>query len=159
MANEYTPRRRKIRGRITRDPYRLARTDETINDVARQVQADRDGTDINLILGRYRGGNFAPNVNLQRPVYGDFSEAEDYLTALSSVKRAQELFDTLPARVRAYCENNPANLIPLVNDPENDELLRTLGITNPIVDRGEEPSPEGVAEPPSGDSPEGSSGE
>lgn len=95
-------------------------------------QAHKDECDVNTIVGRYRTSGFMPHVNIKRPVYEDFSNADDYLSALNKVKAAQELFDGLPARVRARVDNDPAKLIAFVEDPANEAELIELGMLPPV---------------------------
>ncbi len=108
----------------------------------RTHQSDLDAADINTIMGRYRETGYMPQVNLGTPVYADFSNATDYLTAMNQIKAAQDLFDSLPARVRRECNNNPEELIALVEDPDKAELLVELGLRNPV-----EPVPVEAAPP------------
>lgn len=101
----------------------------------RTRQSEKDETDINRILGKFRKDGFIKHTTLMRPVYGDFSTALEYIEAVNQIQEAQEIFDALPARVRARVENDPGKLIAFVNDPENEEELRELGLLNPIEDR------------------------
>lgn len=51
---------------------------------------------------------------------------------------AAKIFDSLPARVRQRVNNDPAELIDFVANPDNDDELRELGLKNPILERVEE---------------------
>lgn len=115
---------------------------------SRTKQSFKDETNINKIMGKWRQTGNIPNTTLQRPVYGDFTNAEDYMTSLNQVKEAQEIFDSLPHRVRRACDNDPAKLIALVEDPENEEMLRELGLKNPIEEREPAPPAEPESETP-----------
>lgn len=96
-----------------------------------------DECDINTIVGKHRQTGFMEHVNLQRPVYNDFSSGVEYNEALNSIMAANDLFESLPARVRARCDNDPAKLIEFVEDEANAEELVELGLKNPVTERAQ----------------------
>lgn len=102
-------------------------------DASRTHQSMKEECDINRILGRWRRQGFTNNIALGTPVYEDFSNAQDYLTAMNAVNKARELFEAMPSRVRARVENDPSQLIAFVEDPANAEELVELGLTEPIA--------------------------
>jgi len=112
----------------------------------RTHQSDADACDINKVMKRWRKQGFhtqPPHLNPRTPVYGDFSSGMDFLAASEAVLRAKEKFDALPARLRRACNNDPAQLQEFIDDEENAELLRDMGIL-PLTASGEaraEPSP------------------
>lgn len=108
------------------------RNQKTTNLPSRTRQAFKDETDINRILGKWRTTGVVLHANVGTPVYGDFTKASDYMTSLNSLMEAQALFASMPARVRKECENNPAKLIALIENPENADLLQELGLKNPV---------------------------
>lgn len=110
----------------------------------RTREADRAETDINRIVGKWRETGIVTHVNLRRAVYEDFSNTQSYLDARVALDNAAAIFDSLPARVRARVDNDPGKLIDFVNNPENDDELRELGLKNPIE---EEPEPDPTVEP------------
>lgn len=103
--------------------------------------------DINNIMARYeKSGQISHQANGQ-PRYGDFDHAEDYLSATNRVLEAQRTFDALPSRIRDRMENNPANLIAFMDDPENLDEAVELGLV--IVNEPErDPVPEPEPTPP-----------
>lgn len=114
-------------------------------------QSETDSTDINKIMGKWRATGEITHINVQRPVYEDFTTATDFLSAKLAVRRAEDLFMSLPARVRARVDNDPAKFIAFAEDPRNEEELRELGLINPITKR-EEPQPiTNGGEPPVGE--------
>ena len=64
-------------------------------------------------------------------VYGDFSSAQDYQSMMDTLVQAQEAFDGLPADIRDYFANDPAQLIEFVNDEKNLEEAVELGLVEP----------------------------
>lgn len=114
----------------------------------RTHQSFKDDCDINTIMGRWRTTGFIEHVKLGTPVYGDFSDESDYMEKLNALERAQALFDSLPARVRARVENDPGKLIAFVEDPANAEELVELGLREPVSREPVAPATEEVTEPP-----------
>lgn len=60
--------------------------------------------------------------------YGDFSNVSDYQSAIHQVAAAQSAFEGLPASVRARFDNNPANFLQFVENPENAKALVKMGL-------------------------------
>ncbi len=122
---------------------------------SRTRQSFAEDADINRIMGKWRKTGFIENVTLHTPVYGDFSTGADYLEAKNALKTAQEVFDALPARVRARVHNNPAELIGFVMNPNNAEELRDLGLANAVdPEPAPEKNPPEAAEQEGGNDPE-----
>lgn len=83
--------------------------------------------DMNTIIKKYRlTGQLPPTKSFG--TYADVSNIGDYQSAVMKVQEAQEVFDSLPARIRSQFENNPAQLIDWVMDPKNKEDAITLGL-------------------------------
>ena len=59
--------------------------------------------------------------------YGDVSGA-DFTDAIETVQRAQDSFNSLPAKVRKQFNNNPALFLDFVNDPQNENQLIEMGL-------------------------------
>ncbi len=112
---------------------REERFENTTPGKSRTHQSFADDADINTIMGQYRKTGFVTNVKLGTPVYADFSNADDYRTSVNEIKRAQNLFMSLPARVRARVDNDPAKLIAFVEDPANADELVQLGLAEPVA--------------------------
>lgn len=94
----------------------------------RTQQSFKEEADINTILGKWRREGFVNDPTLPLPRYGDFSTTMDYQTALNSLAEAEEVFNSLPARVRDRVDNDPGKFIDFVADPANAEELATLGL-------------------------------
>lgn len=90
-------------------------------------QSEADATDINRIVNRWRSTGVMP-VGAENPQYGDFSGIGDFHDSLNRVREAERNFLTLPARIRAYCENDPGEYLDLCLNPERREECEKLGI-------------------------------
>lgn len=108
----------------------------------------KDECDINNILRQFNITGMLPQSPLS-PRYGDFSGIGDYHTALNRVYAAQDEFEALPAQIRARFDNDPANLIEFLDNPENRSEAEQLGLVNKataeVVEVAEN-TPEKVAE-------------
>lgn len=101
------------------------------------VQSEKDNCDINVIMNRYATcGTPLPyrNDGVQ-PVYADVSELGDYMENYQRCKQAEEMFNNLPSALRKELDNNPANLLPFIQDDKNKERCYEYGLLNkPIVE-------------------------
>jgi phage internal scaffolding protein len=65
--------------------------------------------------------------------YGDFTNTpQDYHDAVNQVLAADEMFQSLPARVRKRFGNDPAEFVDFVSDPANVDEMRSLGLLKPV---------------------------
>lgn len=94
---------------------------------SRTKQANRNETDINLMIARYRKTGQVPT-NSREPKYGDFSEAITLEDAFQRVKEANESFMALPSRVRALAMNNPITLLEMLADEDDTAALVQAGL-------------------------------
>ena len=83
--------------------------------------------DINNIVNRFqRNGSFP--LSDVRGVYGDFSEIGTYQDALIKIQEADEMFDSLPAQVRARFDNDTAKFLEFVDEPTNVSEMLKMGL-------------------------------
>lgn len=90
-------------------------------------QQFKDDCDIHTIIDRFTRG-LPYRVNSQTPVYGDFSDVQDFKEAQNLIARTTEFFETLPADLRARFGNSPASFLDFVNNPANEDEAIRLGI-------------------------------
>lgn len=94
------------------------------------VQSEAESADITLIMEKYtRTGNIDAHLrqNLQ---YGDTTTIPDYHTAYNQIAQANELFDTLDAKVRLRFQNDPAKMIDFLHNQENYDEAVKLGLVS-----------------------------
>lgn len=82
------------------------------------------------------------NLNQVQGFFGDVSNVVDYRQALDTIRATQEAFDSLPVEIRKLCQNNPENLIEVMNNKDNVEILQKNG----MLQKGEEAKLEDVVE-------------
>jgi len=122
--------------------------------------------DINTIMKKYERTGVLEHRNRFQGVYADFSNVpESYHESMNAVIAAEEMFSTLPARVRRRFHNDPGAFIDFATNPENAPELVSLGLATSRETQGSsedviEPLPKSkappkappkAANPPSGD--------
>ena len=106
------------------------------------IQSEKDNCDINVIMNRYAtcGTPLPCRTDGVQPVYADVSELGDYMENFQRCKQAEEMFNNLPSALRKELDNNPANLLPFIQDEKNKERCYEYGLLNkPIVEAPKAP--------------------
>lgn len=106
------------------------------------IQSEKDNCDINVIMNRYAtcGTPLPYRTDGVQPVYADVSELGDYMENFQRCKQAEEMFNALPSALRKELDNNPANLIPFIQDEKNKERCYEYGLLNkPAVEAPQAP--------------------
>lgn len=106
------------------------------------IQSEKDNCDINVIMNRYAtcGTPLPCRTDSVQPVYADVSELGDYMENFQRCKQAEEMFNNLPSALRKELDNNPANLLPFIQDEKNKERCYEYGLLNrPIVEAPKAP--------------------
>ena len=88
-------------------------------------QHSKDEVDINKIMARYIKTGVIDHVAKYQPQYLDNTET-DYHTSQNIIIKADGMFSELPSTVRRQFNNNPAEFLEFVNDPDNHEKLKDL---------------------------------
>lgn len=116
----------------------IRRSVETHNlDSSLTEQQFKDDADANFVISRSLKNGIDPFQN-QGGYYADVSEIPDLSTALQTVTKANEAFDSLPSDVRARFGNSPVQLLKFLEDPENTAEGIKLGLFQPTAP---EPAP------------------
>lgn len=117
LKRELTLEERIARGGLTFD----------VNDGMTE-QHHAEDADINNIMKRYRNTGLVPvNPNIPLAV-GDFSEIDNYESAMNKIAEANSMFEQLPAHIRKAYDNNPALLLAAIDDPNQKQKLTDLGV-------------------------------
>lgn len=116
-------------------------------DASRTRQEFAADADINTLIERFGIGYEMP-MYVVPPMSGDFSDFPDYRAAVEMIRNANATFDALPAKVRNYFENDPAQYIEFFDNLEanRDEAVR-LGLAKPRQQEDTPPVPPQPAEP------------
>lgn len=106
------------------------------------VQSEKDNCDINVIMNRYAtcGTPLPVRSDGVEPMFADVSELGDYMENFNRCKQAEEMFNALPSALRKELDNNPANLLPFIQNEANRERCVEYGLINkPIVEAPKAP--------------------
>lgn len=99
-------------------------------DPSRTQQQFKDECDINVLVERFGIDQLATPL-MDYPTEQDFTNVMDFQSSLNVMRRAQESFDSLPAKIRNRFDNDTHKFMQFVHDPENMEESVRLGIRNP----------------------------
>lgn len=84
--------------------------------------------DINTLLARYQKTGLLTHVAAYQGDYSDLSDVPDYHTAMNAILNAQFAFDTLPSSIRKHFNNDPAQFLDFVSDPDNADEMQEMGL-------------------------------
>lgn len=116
-----------------RTPYeeRYIKKGETFSLPTRTKQEPKDECNINSIMARYAQTGIIDHVAAVQPIYEDVAGISvDYQEALRIVENAQVAFNSLPSALRKELDNNPANLVSFIQNPDNMERCIEYGLLN-----------------------------
>lgn len=111
-----------------------------------------DSVDINNIVDQYLRGATVPG-NSRVPRYIDCTDIMSYQDSLDMVRCVNEQFDSLPAKLRGFFDNDPGQYFEFVNDPDNLEESIRLG----LIDQPTQKTDESLSEPEADDAQQQSS--
>lgn len=97
-------------------------------------QAFKAECDVNNIMKRFERTGVMEHAAKYEGRYGDFTEVGDYQTAMQAVVEAREAFESLPAQLRARFGNDPGAFLGFIEDPENIEEARKMGLVKAAVE-------------------------
>ncbi len=107
------------------DPVRLVFTQPTMTK-----QSFADECDVNNIMKRFEKTGVLDHLNTHQGDYADFIGVEDYKTSMDRIQAATAAFMTIPARIRAQFDNDPAKFVAFAEDPDNLDAMVDLGLAN-----------------------------
>lgn len=115
---------RHIRKTFDRERYPFYTT-----GVSATHQAHKDECDVNRIMAKWQKTGVLEHRNTYQGNYGDFTNLPmDYQESLNAVIAAEEMFSSLPGKVRKRFGNDPANFLEFVQDPSNRDEMIELGL-------------------------------
>lgn len=101
--------------------------------------------DINIIMARYQQTGVIDFVSKHQPRYQDVTGL-DYYEAMLTVSESRSMFQDLPAQLRERFKNDPGQFLDYVQDPDNTEEMRELGLLKASPKPAEAPA---ATKPPS----------
>lgn len=116
---------------IRPDGSRAVRT--TCEGPSLTKQAMRDECDINLIMKRFEKTGVVAHLAKREAYFADVSAVPDFAAAVDIVRKAEDMFMSLPATIRKEFENDAAKYVEFCSDPANLPRMQELGIANKPV--------------------------
>jgi hypothetical protein len=104
------------------------RTHPELSDLQLVDQSQKNMVDINTIMDRYRKTGMLPQFREKMPLFIDNTGVTSVEEAHALVREANYLFEQIPSQVRKMMDNNPANLVDFVTNPENQEICIKHGL-------------------------------
>lgn len=105
---------------------------KVFNKPSRTKQCFRDECDINIIMKRFKNTMGVDYLNRYQGYltgeFGDFSNVQDYRSAIEQIDQARGVFDALPAKVRSRFRNDPAEFLDFVQNPANLDEMIDMGL-------------------------------
>jgi len=99
-------------------------------DPSRTKQEFKEEADINTLIKRFGLGYQMPQ-GLKPPMYGDFTDAFDFQSAMDAVVAAEGSFMAMSADTRARFGNDPHRFVQFINDESNRSEAEKLGFVMP----------------------------
>lgn len=121
---------------FVRDPYNYD-VDQVSNETGLRCddpsltqQQFKEEADINTIVDRFLKSGVLPTA-VNMPQYVDYEGVFDFQSAMNVVRKADENFMRLDAKVRARFNNSPQAFLEFFANPENAEEAVRLGLAIP----------------------------
>lgn len=109
---------------------------------SRTKQSELEASDINNIMARYATTGVITHLASGQPLYGDFTEVEDYQACLEKVMSAEERFLSLPSDIRKKFDYDPQKMVEFILNPDNKEECVKYGfITGDVANNPPAPAP------------------
>lgn len=117
-------------GLLVRRRVRLVCTDPS-----RTKQAMKAECDINGIMKQFERTGVITHIAKRDAYFADVSVVPDFAQAVQVVRDAEQMFLSLPAKLRLEFDNDPAKYVAFCADPANAARMVELG----LVDKPPEP--------------------
>lgn len=91
-------------------------------------QSFKDETDINIIIDRFKRAGTVPAAAASDLHYIDFTEVTNFQDAMIKVFEAEDMFNTIDAKIRYRFDNDPGKFLAFIDDPNNAEELVKMGL-------------------------------
>lgn len=111
---------------------------------------------IQNIIKRYTAQGMIDHVNYYEGQYGDFVNSLDFNQSMNIVAETTQMFESLPAELRRRFNEDPAEYLDFVQNPENRAEMEELGIpTDHLAPQASSEAPQGTIDPVQSPEPSG----
>lgn len=94
-------------------------------------QSMRDECDVNGIMQRFERTGLIAHTSQREAYFADVSAVPDFAQAIAVVEKAENMFMSLPAQLRAKFGNDAANYVQFCANPANSDEMVKLGLAEP----------------------------
>lgn len=128
---------------------REKRVPQDVGERSMTKQSEAAKCDINNIMAKYEKDAIITHVNRFQGSYGDYTVLPDFHTAMNKMRAADEMFLSLPAKIRDRFDNDAGKFVEFATDEKNLAEMQKLGlIAKPReVEKAKEPEPKKAKEP------------
>ena len=102
-------------------------TDEAGNLVYTTEQHHKNECDVNQIIRKYDKTGLITHITRFEAKFGDLS-GHDFKTMQDQVAAAAVMFQALPSEIRNKFDNNPADLLTFMDNPNNRKAAIEMGL-------------------------------
>lgn len=95
-------------------------------------QSHKSECDMHNILRQYRQTGLVAHVRQYEGKYMDMPNALDFQQSMNVIAEANQMFASVPADIRKKFGNDPAQYLEFVQNPENLDALREMGLANAV---------------------------
>jgi len=96
----------------------------------RTKQSHKNECDINQIMAKFQKTGVLTHAKSQEAEYGDIPSV-DFQEAMNIVIQSREMFAELPSSVRKRFNNSAQNYLEFLENPDNKEEMRKMGLLKP----------------------------
>ena len=90
-------------------------------------QSHAETVNINNVMARYQRNRLLDHVNMHQGTYNDYVDAPSYYEAQVAIANANSMFETVPSEIRANFNNDPAQFLGWIQNPDNREAIEEYG--------------------------------
>jgi len=113
----------------------------------RTEQAHADDCEIHRIMEKYNKTGLITHQKAYAGSYMNMAEAPDFAAAQQMIAAANQMFETVPATIRAKFQNRPEKFVEFMQDEANREEMASLGLPTDHLP-AKEPDPPPTPTPP-----------
>lgn len=99
----------------------------TFTEPSMTKQSFKDECDINQIMAKYQKTGLITHIKKFEGEYGEYDPI-DFTTAMQTIAEGQSMFEELPSQARKYFDNDPSKFMEFVQNPDNVEKMKELGL-------------------------------
>ena len=119
-------RKTNEKGEVIRNRVQLVIPED---EIIRVEQSHKDEVNINNIVKRHGLDLIAKTAALQQFQFDD-NPNNDFQETMNAILKAQDSFSSVPSDIRKQFDNNPAQFMDFIHNPENQQQLIDWGLAS-----------------------------